>query len=105
MYRAWSVTALAAATIAVASNVLGQDQTVGVVVRVHTVGHMPGDVLHNAEERATRIFAAIGVPLRWANDRCDCRRLERAHVRHIDLIVLSGEHDERFAVASHMSPE
>ena len=52
MCRAWSVTALAAATIAVASNVLGQDQTVGVVVRVHTVGHMPGDVLHDA--RGTR---------------------------------------------------
>jgi hypothetical protein len=105
MCRARSVTALAAATLAIASNVLGRDQTVGVVVRVHAVGHMPGDVLHDAEARAARIFDAIGVPLRWANDRCDCRRLERAHMRHIDLIVLSGEHDERFATASHVSPQ
>jgi hypothetical protein len=105
MCRASSVMALAATVIVIASNVFGQDQTMGVVVHVHTDGTMPGDVLHDAEARATQIFGAIGIPLHWANDECECRRAERPHMRHIYMGVLSSEGDERFATANHVSAQ
>lgn len=105
MCRAWQVMALAVAVMVIASNVFGQGQTVGVVVHVHTDGTMPGDVLHEAEARATQIFGTIGVSLHWANDECECRRPERPHMRHIHMGVLSSERDQLFATANHVSPQ
>jgi hypothetical protein len=62
-----------------------------IVVHLRSGGTIPGDLVLDAEARASRIFEAIGVSIRWVNDGAKCRSCDRRDAFDIEVTVLSTD--------------
>ena len=81
---------LAVATILRAAVASGEASPPSIVVHLQSAGVINGEHVLEAEARATRIFKAIGVSLRWVNDESIPRRADRPGAFEVSVTVLSG---------------
>lgn len=83
-----TIAALAVAMLA-AADASVQALPPSVVVHLRSGGTIPGEHVLDAEARASRIFEAIGVSIRWVNDDAKCRVCDRHDAFEIEVTVLS----------------
>ena len=75
----------------------GETVPPSIVGHLQSGGFIPGELVIQAEARATRIFKAIGVSLRWANDDNGRARLsDHDNVFDVWVTVLSAEATDSF---------
>jgi hypothetical protein len=85
-----TVAALAVAVLGAAGT---SAQPLGPRIAVHlrSGGTIPGEHVLDAEARASRIFEAIGVSIRWVNDESKCRPCGPHDAFDIEVTVLSTD--------------
>jgi hypothetical protein len=81
---------LAAATTLRAAAAFGQPSPPSIVVHLQSAGVIDGEHVLEAEARATRIFKAIGVSIRWVNDESTSPGGDRHGAFDASVTVLSA---------------
>jgi hypothetical protein len=95
---------LAAAALGVA-DASGQASPPCIAVHLQSAGVIAGDHLLEAEARATRIFEAIGVSIRWVNDDSRSRRSSRRDAFDVSVSVLSEVATVAFLAKASTPPD
>ena len=91
---------LAAATTLSVADASGQPSPPSIVVHLQSAGVIDGENVLEAEARASRIFKAIGVSIRWVNDESRSREADRHGAFEVSVTVLAAAATASFAANS-----